>query len=384
MTPMTMPAGGPRVGFVLHVMNVAGAEMLVLETIRRLSGRIHPVIFCLDAVGVIGERLRAEGIAVHAYNRTPGLDLSIARRMARDIRTHRIDVLHAHQYTPFFYGALAARISGVRPRVIFTEHGRHYPDVVSSKRRWLNRLVMDRLADNVNAVCGFSATALSVLDGFSSSRIEVVPNGVELASYTRTVDRRELCGRLGVSPDRRYVVTVARFHPVKDHGTLIRGFARVAQALPDVDLLLAGDGQLRGELEALVASLGIADRVRFLGVRNDVADLLQLGDVFAMTSLSEAASITLLEAMASAVPVVVTAVGGNPEIARDGIEGRLVPRGDENAVAAALTDILRDAALAERLGRAGRERVRQHFQIVNTIDRYYRMYAGGVDARRVG
>src|SRR5687767_3402307 len=155
-----------RVGFVLHAMQVAGAEVLVAETIRRLGSRISPVIFCLDAVGSLGGRLIAEGIPVIAFGRKPGLDLRVSVRLAREIRNRRIEVIHAHQYTPFFYGAIAARLSGIRPQVIFTEHGRHYPDEVSPRRRAINRLVMSRLADRVNAVCDFSARSLAEKDGF--------------------------------------------------------------------------------------------------------------------------------------------------------------------------------------------------------------------------
>ena len=97
-----------RVGFVLHIMQVAGAEMLVNETIRRLGSRIDPAVFCLDGVGALGERLQADNVPVIAYGRRPGLDLSVSRRMADDIRRRRVEVLHAHQYTPFFYGAMAA------------------------------------------------------------------------------------------------------------------------------------------------------------------------------------------------------------------------------------------------------------------------------------
>ena len=123
-----------------------------------------------------------------------------------------------------------------------------------------------------------------------------------------------------------YIAMVARFHPVKDHAMLLHAFGQAA-ARADVDLLLVGDGKLRGPLESLVASLGLTGRVRFLGVRPDVPDLLRAVDVFALTLVSEAASLTLLEAMASRLPVVVTAVGGNPEIVREGVEGLLVPRG---------------------------------------------------------
>src|SRR5262245_24533390 len=127
-------------------MQVAGAEVLVVETIRRLKGRIDPVVFCLDAVGPLGEQLRSEGVPVISFDRKPGVDWSIFRRMAKEIRGRGIDVIHAHQYTPFFYSSVASRLARTGPRVIFTEHGRHYPDVVSPKRRRLNRLIFDRLA----------------------------------------------------------------------------------------------------------------------------------------------------------------------------------------------------------------------------------------------
>ena len=359
-----------RVGFVLHVMQVAGAEMLVAETIRRLGSRIDPVVFCLDQVGQLGHEMRNEGVDVVAFNRRPGVDLTVSWRMGRAIRARHLDVIHAHQYTPFFYGSIAARLSGVRPRVIFTEHGRHYPDVVSFRRRLTNRLVFDRIADEVNAVCDFSARSVREKDGFR--RVEVIPNGVDLPRYT--VDRVSAGARVGLDPSRRYVTTVARFHPVKDHRTLLRGFAQVARIRPDVDLLLVGDGPLRQELEATARSLAIEGRVRFMGVRSDVADILRASDVFAMTSLSEAASLTLLEAMASELPVVVTAVGGNPEIVRDGTDGLLVPRRSSAGVAKALLRLLGDDSMAAAMGRAGAERVRSQFRLDDTIGRYFDLY----------
>lgn len=370
-----------KIGFVLHVMNVAGAEVLVAETIRRLGARIEPVIFCIDEVGELGHRMREEGVNVVAFHRRPGLDVGIAWRMAAEIRARALDVVHAHQYTPFFYGSIAASLSRAQPRVIFTEHGRHFPDVVSPKRWIVNRVLFDRLADDVNAVCEFSARALRDKDGFVRRTIEVIPNGVDLRRYA-AVDRTTSRVALGLDAERRYVATIARFHPVKDHRTLLNGFAEVSRARPDVDLLLVGDGPLRPDLERLCGELSIADRVHFMGIRDDVASILRASDVFALTSVSEAASITLLEAMASELPVVVTAVGGNPEIVRDGTDGLLVPRRSSAGVTRALLRILGDAAMAAAMGRAGAERVRAKFTLDNTIGRYYKLYAGAVAADR--
>ena len=274
-------------------------------------------------------------------------------------------MVHAHQYTPFFYAALAKSWIRRRPRLIFTEHGRHYPDIVSRLRRAANRLVLHRLANAVNACCAFSAESLHRVDGFPARRVDVIENGIDLSRYGPAADRAELRVRLGLDPGRRYVAMVARFHPVKDHAMLLDAFAAVAAARPDVDLLLVGDGPLRGDLESSVDHLGIRGRVRFLGVRSDVAEVLRAVDLFALTSVSEAASLTLLEAMASRLPVVVTAVGGNPEIVRNGVEGLLVPRGDAAAAAVALLRLLNDPAAAAAMGAAGTRPRRGTLSIVH-------------------
>jgi glycosyltransferase involved in cell wall biosynthesis len=259
--------------------------------------------------------------------------------------------------------------------VIFTEHGRHFPDVVSRKRRLLNRILFDRLADEVTAVCEFSARSLAVNDGFDGSRIRVVPNGIEVDRYRRRESQRELRTRLGWPVERRYVTSVARFHPVKDHATLVNGFAAVARTRSDVDLMLAGDGELREDLERQVETLGLAGRVTFLGVRRDVPDLLMASDVFTLSSLSEASSLTLLEAMASGLPVVVTDVGGNPELVRQGVDGLLVPRRDPVALGAALLRLLNDPALSASMGQAASARVAQEFDLGKTNDRYAALYS---------
>lgn len=377
-----MAAAPIRIAFILHVMQVAGAEVLVAETIRRLGPRIDPLVLCLDDVGQLGLQMQAEGVPVIAYGRRSGWDLGLPRRMARDLRSHGIDLVQAHQYTPFFYAALAARLCKPRPHVIFTEHGRHYPDVVNARRRWFNRLVLARLADKVTAVCDFSARSLKEKDGFNNVEIEVIQNGIDSIQYQGTGDRRELRTQLGLNPGRRYLACIARFHAVKDHRTLVTAFARVSAQREDVDLLLVGDGALREELQAQVESLRLSERVHFLGVRRDVAMILRAVDLVVMTSVSEAASITLLEAMAAERPVIVTAVGGNPEIVRDRIDGFLVPRADPEATAAAILRVLGDDGLAHALGTAGASRVREHFQLDRTIERYGAIFEAAAERRR--
>lgn len=369
-----LPARPIRVGFVVHVMQVAGAEVLIRETIRRLGPAITPTIFCLDSIGRIGEELVAQGVDLVCFHRKPGWDFSVSKRIASVARERQIDVFHAHQYTPFFYTALAKLFIRPMPKLILTEHGRHYPDVVSPPRRAINRIVLDRLADAVNACCEFSGKALSKVDGFAGQRIEVIENGIELDRYGPANDKPALQRKLGLDPSRRYIVHVARHHPVKDQKTLIRSYAGAAKDLPDVDLVMVGDGPLRDELQSLASELGVSARVKFVGIQSNVADWLRAADVFALTSVSEAASLTLLEAMASGLPVVVTAVGGNPEIVRHEQEGLLFPRGDADAGAECYRRLFRDPAFANKLGQAARSRVESKYQLHQTVAAYFKLY----------
>jgi glycosyltransferase involved in cell wall biosynthesis len=355
-------------------MQVAGAEVLIAEIIRRLRGRIEPTILCLDAVGQLGERLRDEGIAVECLHRRPGRDWRVPWRLARVATERQLQVVHAHQYTPFFYAALGRLLGRATYRLILTEHGRHYPDIVSPKRRRVNRWILSRYADAVNAVCRFSAEALAQNDGFRRRPVEVIENGIEWQRYDTQRDRAALRAKLGLDQARRYIAIVARFHPVKDHATLIRAFELVAKRHSDADLLLIGDGPLRPDLEAQVRSLHLDGRVNFMGVRSDVPDLLQAGDIFTLTSVSEAASLTLLEAMAAGLPVVVTDVGGNPEIVRPGVDGYLAPRGDAAGIADALNRLLANPQQAQLMGASGQQRVRDHYALDRTIERYDQLY----------
>lgn len=363
-----------RVAFVMHWMRVAGAEMLVDRMIRDFGPRIVPTVICLDEIGPLGEQLRRDGVEVVCVERRPGRDLRAAWRIARLIRSREIEIIHAHQYTPFFYSALARLLGGWRARLIFTEHGRHFPDHVSPLRRFANRHVFSRFPDRINAVCQFSANALREIDGFGRQSIEVIYNGVDPTAFRPATDRPALRRELGLSADRKYVVTVARFHPIKDHRTLLEAFARVAQRLPNVDLVLVGDGPLRVDLETQARELGLAERVQFWGVRRDVARILQAADLFVLPSISEAASLTLLEAMSCGCPVVVTDVGGNPEIVREGVDGLRVPRGNSAAMAAAIERLASDPAQCEAFGASARQRVCEVFDQSAAIGQFLHLF----------
>ncbi len=369
----------------MHKMQVAGAEVLVKQIVERLTGTIDATVFCLDGIGELGRQLIDAGTPVVELCRKPGLDWKVAGRLASEIKSRDIQVLHTHQYTPFFYSALAQLGHRASTKIIFTEHGRHYPDIVSWKRRWTNRLLLQRYADITTACCDFSTVALKEIEGFSHAF--TLRNGVDLQTLPArgsTNEKTELRHRLGLDPNTAYAVCIARFHTVKDHATLIRAWAQVHTALPNAKLLLVGDGPERHNLKQQLKTLAtrrssLATSIEFLGIRNDVADILRAVDVFTLTSVSEGASLTLLEAMASGCASVVTDVGGNGEHLREGEDGFLVPRADDRQLADRLVKLLSDEKLRATFGNSARQQIAERFSLNDAIDSYadhYRALAG--------
>jgi glycosyltransferase involved in cell wall biosynthesis len=359
--------------------------MLVAEMARwfRRVG-VSASLGCLDERGEIGDNLVREGFTVEVYGRRPGFDLSLPLKIARSVRKRAIDVVHAHQYTCFVYGALS-KLRTRRP-LLFTEHGRFHPDLPSTRRRAFNTL-FSMLCDRITAVSGGVKKSLVEIEGFDPVTIEVISNGIEPTRFAAST-KEEARHLLGVPAASKVVGTVGRLNSIKNQAFLIRAFQRVLREVPDALLLIVGDGDEATRLRGLAAGLGLDGSVRFLGAREDVDRILPAFDVFALSSLSEGMPITLLEAMAASTVIVSTAVGGIPEILRDGEEAILISPGttvgrgeslaeDEAArFAAALSRALLEPDLAGRLARNAHERLLREFTLDVACGKYLEIYRG--------
>jgi glycosyltransferase involved in cell wall biosynthesis len=366
---------------LVHGLPVGGTEKLVVDLARHLAGKGTGVfIGCLDTLGSLGEELREEGIPLQVYGRRPGFDFSLPWKIGSSVKKWRIDMVHAHQYTCFCYGVLS-KILTRRP-LIFTEHGRFYPDVVSARRRAFNR-VFSRLCDRVTAVSEGVRQSLVEIDHFGPSAIEVIYNGIDPARF-QTCSREEARQDLGVTARARVVGTVGRLDPIKNQALLIRAFARVKRELSEALLVVVGEGPEGNRLRDLTANLGLDGSVRFLGERRDIERILPAFDVFALSSFSEGTPLTILEAMAAATAIVSTGVGGIPELCGPG-EAILVPpvRGcpgslanetPEAALANGLRAVLLDTALAESLARNARARLLREFTLDSICSKYLEIY----------
>jgi glycosyltransferase involved in cell wall biosynthesis len=364
---------------LLHVLRVGGAEVLAARLARRLRCEFDFLFVCLDELGSLADELRAEGFAVHLLHRRPGVDWRCSLRLAKLLRAEGVGLLHAHQYTPFFYG-MTARLLYRRPPVLFTEHGRLHPDYPRPKRMLANRVLLER-RDRIVGVGEAVRQALLHNEGMPPGRVGVLYNGIDLAAFSNhAAERLDVRREVGVGPADFVLIQVARLDPLKDHATAVRTMANVVRQRPDGRLLVVGEGQERPALDELVRQRGLAEQVRFLGLRRDIPRLLAAADLCLLTSVSEGIPLTLIEAMAAGLPVVATNVGGVCEVVTNGDTGLLAPAAGELDLSDAILRLAGDANLRRHMGQRGRARAAELFSEEQMLGSYRRLYREMVGA----
>jgi glycosyltransferase involved in cell wall biosynthesis len=355
-----------RVMFVITTMPVGGAETLLVELIRRLDRRrFAPELCCLKYFDVLGEVLAREVPAFTGLLRQK-YDFAVLPRLARLMRRRRIDavVTVGTGGDKMFWGRLAARWAGV-PVICSALHSTGLPDRVELPNR-----LLAPLTDAFIAVAEPHGRYLSRHEGCPARKVRVIPNGVDTERFRPRPPDDSLRRELGLAPGATTVGIVAALRPEKNHELFLQAAALVRRQLPDVRMLVVGDGSRRAALESLSAELSLSGTVRFLGTRRDVPELLSVLDVAALTSHMEANPVSILEAMASGKPVVATRVGSVGETVIDGQTGYLVAPGDAAQLAQRIASLLQDPARAAAMGRAGREQVLAHWSIQRMVEGY--------------
>lgn len=365
-----------RILFVVQDFVVGGAERHLIELWRRIDRRRFAVeIACLSRSGGFAAEAAALGWPIH--------DLGVGRRIAgaRGLRglvrlvhltaSLRPEVIHGYLMTGSLYAALAGRLCGV-PVVAVAK--RNLDAFDNPRQRFIHALAL-RLATHVTAVSR-AVAASAVAQGADPGRITVIPNGVDAARFAPAPVAGGARERNGHDP---VIGCVGCLAPRKDHRTLLDALSALDRQGRRFQAVLVGDGPERPALEARARALGLSDRVRFTGERDDVAALLPTFDVFVLSSREEGIPNALLEAMAAGRPVVATAVGGTPEVVHAGETGWLVPAGAPDALAAALDEALVRPEEAARRGVAARQAVLATMDLDTMARRHERFYleAGG-------
>ena len=344
---------------ILPALETGGAERMVVHLAGELTkvGVQTGVVSFFDNPGSQLERkLRADQVPVWSLGKRLGPDLGMIGRLRKLLRTLRPNVIHTH------LSALRYVIAGViglerPPRIVHTIHRVAERDSEFGLR-WLQRWCLHR---GVTLIAVSEEVANSCARVYHRKNVAVIPNGIPVSrEVCRPETRANKRRALGLDNDCFVFTCVAGLRAVKNHKALIQAFAGMTN-LTGSRLLLAGDGELRNELEDFVRTLRIEEQVHFLGEREDVTELLAASDAFVLSSISEGNPLSVLEAMSAGLPIVATSVGGLPELVRNGTDGLLVPPGDIEALRDAMTRIALDRDARRAMSDAVRQQAMLRF-----------------------
>ena len=352
-----------KIVHAVYSMEMGGAETLVAQLCRIQRERGHDVSVCAySQLGVLGERLREEGIAVHVLGEAaPHKTMLRYWRLFRELRP---DVVHMHNPAPTLQAAPGARLAGVRC-VISTRHSLVSPpydraeELKFSAWSWL-------WLDWVAGICDITCTNLRGAPLARKQRIVRVYNGAAPLEPAAQPPRQD---------DEFRLLFVGRLAAIKDLPTMLRAVALASRELPRLRLWIVGDGAVRSELESLATQLGLGERVRFWGQQMETARFFSAVDAFAMSSVSEGLPMSLVQAMSLGLPAITTDVGGMAEVLRLSGSGLLAPVGDAEAMAAAIVRLAGDPALREQFAQRARAAYAEHFTLEQMEAAYARLYA---------
>ena len=359
-----------RVLQVIPTLAVGGAERVVSLLARHLrrSGHDVAVISLYDPSGSwIEAGLRSDGIPVEFLGKRPGLDLRMIPRIARVVARFRPDVVH----TPLYVLKYVLPAAAGRCRVVHTVHNLAEHEV----ERLSKVLQAIAFRAGVIPVAIGDAVAESMQKLYRLPARHLIPNGIPVSDYAPPAGaREEVRASLGIPGDAPVFVAVGRLERQKNGQSLIEAFASERLRSLGARLLLAGDGELRHQLEAQASARGVRDRVHFLGIRADIPRVLAAADVFVLASRYEGNPLTVMEAMAAGKPVLATAVGCVPELVPDSA-GLLVAPGDDAALEAAMVDLAADAGRAREKGASAALVARSRFDASVMASAYEKLYA---------
>ena len=352
------PIGPIPLLFLLTNFDRGGAEKVVTRLAMGLSREKYAVkVVALQGRSkAIAADLARAAVPVYDLGMCAKWDLGVAVRFSRLLRRDGIRILFAFMFHP----TILARLVGWACRVPVRISSERIMSWEGLGRRWMNRWTVP-LATHVVAVSEGVAAYARREFRVPADRVTTIPNGVDLVHFHPR--------RSPIPPGGFVIGCTARLHRKNNHATLLQAFAQIASQWPHAQLLLVGRGPEEERLRMLAERLGLSTRVRFAGEQADVAPFLREMDLYVQSSIAEGMPNSVLEAMATALPVVATAVGGTLEVVAVGETGFLVPVGDAAALAAALVRFLANPAMATAFGRAGRARVEAHFSEATMLQR---------------
>lgn len=365
-----------HIALMTETTGPGGLETMLITLAGELRERGHEVVPLIPSRprGWLAESLEGAGFDVEFYPNPPGWSSALGSLgvILSILRRRRVQILHGHDFMASVLGtaaALAARI----PSLVTLHGSTYYSD------RWHRRSLLGwaaRRSSNVVTVSGELGRRLAADLSLPEGHVDVVPNGTRLRKGCRSRGREIL----GLGPDDLGILAVGRIVPLKGLDVLVRALPLLGPGAERVRVAVAGAGPALEDLESMGPTLPGGRRIQYLGMREDVEDLMAGADIFVMPSRNEALPMALIEAMGAGLPVVASGVGGIPEVVENGREGWLVEPDDPRALAAALSSLIGDGELRDRFGEGGRRRVLERFTSTRMTEDYERLFQRAVSA----
>lgn len=371
----------PLIVHVVYRFSVGGLENGVVNLVNRLPARSwrHVVLSLTEVDAGFAARIESDDVRCIALHKGPGHALPLYPTLVRTLRELRPAIVHSRNLAAL-EAVLPAWVARVPVR-IHGEHGRDMSDRDGSnvRYRWVRRAFSPFVTRYV-ALSPELEHYLRAHVGIAAGRIDQIYNGVDTARFRPPVGGKTAIPGCPFTAAEHWIVgTVGRLDAVKDQVTLADAFVRAIRRSPEarkrMRLVIVGDGSLRARVEATLVEGGVRDLAWLAGERSDVPAVLQGLDCFVLPSLAEGVSNTILEAMATALPVVATRVGANGELVLDGMTGHLVPPADPERMVRAMLDYFAQPAASRRHGSAGRSLVERQFSLDRMVERYHELYA---------
>lgn len=369
----------PLVLHLVYRFDVGGLENGIVNLLNHMPRSVYRhVVVALSAVTDFQRRVERDDVEFIALHKPPGHGFWIYPALFRLFRRLRPAIVHSRNLAAL-EAVIPAWLAGVPVR-IHGEHGRDVDDLHGKSRRhqWIRRIYRP-FVDHYCALSHELSDYLVDQVGIPRGRVTQVYNGVDSVRFHPAgIDRPAIVGCPFRSPEHWLVGTVGRMQTVKHQVGLAQAFVRSLEIQPALRarlrLVMVGDGPLRAQSLAILGAAGVSELAWLPGERHDVAEIMRGLNCFVLPSLAEGVSNTILEAMASGLPVIATGVGGNAELVAHGLTGEIVPAADPHALARSLVRFAGDPALALTMGRAGRAAVEGRFGLPAMVSAYQSLY----------
>ena len=364
-----------RLAHVIGELGMAGMELGVIRQSNALSSRQFKIsIIHFRLVEEKALSLISPGIQVFCLPRKEGLDLRLIMKLAKLLKQQHIDVVHSHNWTTFLYTVVAAHLAKV-PIIIHGEHGRDTQQYDMDWKKLRVRRFLASRCDYLTTVSSNIAKEIQTIWKVPAWKVSWLPNGVDLDVFHGKYGQGKAKESLGIDRKSPVIGTIiGTIRPVKDLPNLMTAFALVSEMVETAQLIVVGFSSNMDEYKKLADKLGIVDSIHFLGKHTNVAPILAAMDVYVNSSLYEGMSNTILEAMASGVPVVATAVGGTPDILSHQKTGLLVPPKDSKTLCQSILRLLSEPETSVLPTRNARAYVERNHDFSETIRKYEKLY----------